>query len=64
MSDVKKLTRSTSDRKIAGVCGGYAKYFGFDSSPLRIIFLVLLLCGSLGLWIYLISWLVLPEDKA
>ena len=63
MSEVKKLKRSTTDRKLAGVCGGYAQYFGIDSNVLRIIFVIAFLLGSLGFWIYLFSWLLIPEDK-
>ena len=63
MTEIKKLTRSKTDRKIAGVCGGYAQYFGVGSVPLRIIFIIAFLLGSLGLWIYLISWLVMPQEQ-
>lgn len=62
MSEVKRLTRSVRDRKIAGVCGGLGKYFNVDSTLIRIIFLTLLLvCGG-GLLIYLIVWLCAPEE--
>lgn len=57
----KKLTRSVSDRKIAGVCGGLAQYFDCDSTLVRIIFLIALICASFGLWAYLIIWIVAPE---
>jgi phage shock protein PspC (stress-responsive transcriptional regulator) len=59
----KKLTRSTSDRKIAGVCGGLAQYFNVDPTVVRIIFLVALICGTVGFWIYLIVWICAPEDN-
>ena len=45
----RKLTRSRSDRMLAGVCGGLANYFGLDPSLVRI-----------G---YLIMWLIVPEEK-
>ena len=57
----KKLTRSKTDKKIAGVCGGIAQYMECDPTVVRIIFLIALLCGSLGFWAYLIVWLVAPE---
>ena len=63
MDPNKKLRRSKSDRKLTGVCGGYAKYFGIDSNILRIIFIVAFLCGSLGLWVYLFSWLLIAEEN-
>lgn len=58
----KKLTRSISDRKIAGVCGGLAQYLDVDPTVVRIIFLIALLGGSIGFWAYLIIWLVAPEE--
>ena len=57
----KKLHLSTSDKKVAGVCGGFAEYFGIDSTIVRIILLVLLLCYGVGLMAYLICWLVMPK---
>ncbi len=59
----KRLTRSTTDRRIAGVCGGLAKYLNVDPTVVRIVFLVALLFGSLGFWAYLIVWLAAPEDN-
>ncbi|MBO6034642.1 MAG: PspC domain-containing protein [Paludibacteraceae bacterium] len=49
----------SSNKMIAGVCGGYAEFFGLDATLVRIIFVVLTILGSAGLWIYLISWLVM-----
>ena len=60
--NVRKLTRSTTERRIAGVCGGIAKYLNVDVTVVRIIFLIALLCGSLGFWAYLIVWIAAPED--
>lgn len=59
----RRLTRSTTDRRIAGVCGGVAKYLNVDPTVVRIIFLVALLCGSVGFWAYLIVWIAAPEDN-
>ena len=55
--------RSTTDRKIAGVCGGIAEYLNVDPTVIRIIFLFAFLCGSFGLWAYLIVWIAAPEDN-
>ncbi len=61
----KKFALSTTDKKIAGVCGGLAEYFNIDSLIIRIIFVVLLIGGSLGLWAYLLLWICAPNrDKA
>lgn len=62
MSEVKKLTRSVRDRKIAGVCGGLAKYLNVDPAVVRIIFLIFLLVLGGGGLIYLIIWLCTPEE--
>ncbi len=62
-NNYRRLTRSTTDRRIAGVCGGVAKYLNVDPTVVRIIFLIALLCGSLGFWAYLIVWLTAPEDN-
>jgi phage shock protein PspC (stress-responsive transcriptional regulator) len=63
MTTQKKLTRSTSNRKIAGVCGGLGEYFNMDPLVFRIIFLVLLLGGGSGFLLYLIFWIVMPENR-
>ena len=57
MADYKRLTRSRTDRKIAGVCGGLAQYLNIDPTLVRIIFLII---GG-GLLIYLIIWICAPE---
>ena len=61
MSGYKKFTRSRTDRKLAGVCGGLAEYFGIDPVLVRIFFLAFLLFGGGGGLLYLIIWLVAPE---
>lgn len=59
----KRLYRSTTDRKIAGVCGGLAEYFDIDPVIVRIIAFILLLPGGLpGLLPYIILWIVVPEN--
>ncbi len=59
----RRLTRSTTDRKIAGVCGGIANYLNIDPVVVRIIFLLALLCGTFGFWAYLIVWIAAPDDN-
>jgi phage shock protein PspC (stress-responsive transcriptional regulator) len=62
-NNYRRLSRSTTDRKIAGVCGGIAQYLNVDPTVVRIIFLLAVLCGSFGLWAYLIVWIAAPEDR-
>jgi phage shock protein PspC (stress-responsive transcriptional regulator) len=58
---MKKLYRSSTNKKIAGVCGGLAEYLGVNATIIRIIFIILLLPGGLpGLIPYLILWAVVP----
>ena len=58
----KKLTLSTSDKKIAGVCSGVAHYFGIDPLIIRIIWVVLALGYGVGILAYIICWFVLPKE--
>lgn len=60
---MKKLYRSKTDRKIAGVCGGLGAYLNVDSTVIRVGFVLLALPGGLpGILMYLILWLVIPEE--
>ncbi len=56
----RRLTRSLSDKKIFGVCGGLARYFNVDPTIIRIIWAVLILVYGAGLLAYLIAALIMP----
>ena len=58
----KRLCRSRTDRKIAGVCGGIATYFGIDPVIPRLIWVVFALAAGTGLLAYIICWLVVPQE--
>jgi phage shock protein PspC (stress-responsive transcriptional regulator) len=58
----KKLYRSGSDKKIAGVCGGIAKYLNIDPTIVRLIWALIVVCGGAGLLAYIICALVIPEE--
>lgn len=60
----KKLVRSTSDVKIAGVCSGIANYFDIDPTLVRIIYAILSI-GTIGtgILIYLLLMLIMPKDN-
>ena len=60
-SPQRKLARSARDKKIAGVCGGFAEYLGMDSTLVRLIWVMLALFGGWGLLGYLIAWIIMPE---
>lgn len=62
MSQNRRLTRSSLDRKIAGVCGGLADYFGIDATIVRVLFVILAVAGGPGLLVYLALWVILPKS--
>lgn len=62
MLPYKKLFRSRSERKIAGVCGGLAVYFKVDPFLIRLIFILFFLAGGAAFIIYLIMWLIVPLE--
>jgi phage shock protein PspC (stress-responsive transcriptional regulator) len=58
-----KLTRSRNDRMIAGVCGGFAKRFGFDPALVRVLLAAATVLGlGSGIVLYVICWMVIPEN--
>ena len=59
----KKLLRSKVNRMLAGVCGGVAAYFNVDPTLVRVIYVILTFAGAAGLLLYLIMWLLIPEEK-
>lgn len=58
---MKRLYKSESDRKICGVCGGIAEYFGIDSTLVRLIF-VLLGLTTTGVIFYFLAALLMPNE--
>ena len=58
----KKLYKSNTDKKIAGVCGGIAEYFGIDSTLVRLGWVVFSLLGGSGLLAYLIAAIIMPDQ--
>jgi len=59
----KRLYRSQTDRMVGGVCGGLGKYFGVDPNLVRLAFAVLFAFGGGGLPLYLILWIVVPDES-
>ena len=66
MSDVngtKKLIRTRDGRIVAGVCSGIGDYLGVDANVIRLIFaLITVFTAGLGILLYLVAWVVLPEE--
>jgi len=57
------LYLSDTNKKIAGVCGGLADYFGIDATIIRIIWFVLAFGYGTGLLLYLAFWLIVPRKS-
>ncbi len=60
--EIKKLYRSRHDKAIAGICVGLGKYFSIDPVIIRLGFIFLALAGGPGVIIYVIMWVVVPEE--
>ena len=58
---MKKLCRSKTDRKIAGVCGGIAEYLNADPTLIRLAFILISMAAGSGLLAYIVAALVMPE---
>jgi phage shock protein C len=60
----KKLYRSSGDRKVAGVCGGIAGYFGIDATVVRLVWVFFTFFALSGLMAYIVCAIVIPEEPA
>ena len=63
----RRLTRSETDKQIAGVCGGLAEYFGLDSTLVRLAAVIIAIypgCVIGGIVAYLIAWFIMPARPA
>ncbi len=58
-----RLTRSETDKRIGGVCGGIAEYFDIDSTLVRIGFVLISLMSGVGVLVYVVLWIVLPKGS-
>lgn len=58
----KRLYRSRTDRRFFGVCGGLGDYFSIDPILFRLAFVMAVLFFGFGIGVYLIMWLVIPEE--
>lgn len=58
----KKLHKVEKDKKICGVCSGFAKYFSIDVTVVRLALVAFCLLGGSGVLAYIICALVMPDD--
>lgn len=63
---MERLYRSSSERMIAGVCGGFGEYFGIDPTVVRVIFVLATIVTAflLGTAAYLVLWLIIPDEES
>jgi phage shock protein C len=57
------LVKSKTDKVILGVCGGIAEYFKVDPVIVRLAFVVLILLDGVGIWLYIILAIIMPEAE-
>lgn len=59
---MNKLYKSRTDRKLLGVCGGIANFFGLDATIIRLVWVVSVVFLGTGVWLYIIGAFVIPEE--
>ena len=64
MSSVWSIRRSTTEKKLAGVCGGVARHWNVDPVLVRVGWVLLALSGGVGIVLYVAAWLLVPADGA
>ena len=58
----KKLYRSATDKKLAGVCGGVAKYLNMDPTVIRVLWAIISLFAFVGVVAYVLCAFIIPEE--
>ena len=60
----ERLVRIRSDKKIAGVCAGFARYMGVDVTLVRVVWLVIAFTAGVGFIAYIVAWIAMPLEDA
>ena len=60
----RRLQRNPDDKVIAGVASGVADFFGLDPTIVRVVWALTILLGGLGVIVYIILWIVVPEGDS
>ncbi len=58
----KKLYRSKKDSIIGGVCGGIAEYFEIDPTLVRLLAILIVFVGGVGIIAYIVAWIIIPQN--
>ena len=61
--NIRRLYRSKNDKVLAGVCGGVAEYFAVDPVIVRVLWVLAIFLGGLGIIAYIIAWIIVPEKN-
>lgn len=62
VNTAKKLLKSSKNKKLSGVCGGLAEYFGIDATIVRLIFALCVLFIGYGIMTYLVCLIMMPSE--
>jgi len=57
----KRVYRQPKDKMIGGVCMGLSEYFEIDPVIIRVLFVIALFLGTMGFWLYIILWIIIPK---
>ena len=58
----KRLYKSNTDKKLDGVCAGFANYFNIDPTLIRLAWVIFTLAGGCGLIAYIIAAIIMPRE--
>ncbi|HET8889896.1 MAG TPA: PspC domain-containing protein [Candidatus Angelobacter sp.] len=58
----ERLVRPRQNRKVAGVCAGFAEYFDLDVTLIRIVWALCVVCAGVGALAYVVCWIVIPDE--
>lgn len=61
-NDYKKLTRSSNNKVLCGVCGGVGEYLGLDPTVVRLLFILFSFMGGGGIITYFIMAVIMPDE--
>lgn len=57
----ERIYLSTTNKKIAGVCGGIGEYFGIDPTVIRLLWVLTIFLDGIGILAYFIAWIIMPR---
>lgn len=60
--EYRKLHRSRNDRMLGGVAGGLGTFLTIDPTLIRLLFVMSLVLGGAGFWVYMVMWIIVPEE--